>query len=155
MQPLWALRCMFPGRARVLQGRGCCRGARAREKASPAERVTVSHCALGPLQAGRGVPRAAALLSLPRACQLGPNLISVLSGANPIKTQFCLLPTAFLPHNDSPSQGLSGEARSRAPCAGSADTLPPIRIVLEPPPGSPGSGAGPRLWLRTSFPPSH
>lgn len=37
-------------------------------------------------------------------CQLDSNLISVLS-SNPIKTQFCLLPTAFFKWNYCPSKG--------------------------------------------------
>lgn len=67
------------------------RDARAGEKASPARRVPARR---GAPQAGRDIPSNAAQLSapagppplsLPRACQLGPNLISVLSVRTPLK----------------------------------------------------------------------
>lgn len=140
-----AVRYTFPGRARVLRGAGLEAGTPGRERrrrqrgGSPRARVPCRPDATIPsdaaqLSAPAGPPR----LSLPRACQLGPNLISVLSVRTPLKP------------NSAYYQQLSYHTRllpprreavmSGAPCAGPMETVPRTRSVPAAPAPCPGPG---------------
>lgn len=87
-----AVRYAFPSRARVLWRAGLAPGTQGPERRRRPRRGVPARP--GPPPAGRDIPGEAAQLSapagppplsLPRACQLGPNLICVLSVRTPLK----------------------------------------------------------------------
>lgn len=141
---LGALRCPFPGAAWFSPGRAGRRGRG--EKAAPLKRVQVCLGPRGP--AGLGVPRAAVLL--PSACQLGPNLISVLSVQTPLKVssayhqQLSSHTTTLLPKAAVARCGAGLPAGLRTPFPGCS--------VLAGPSWFPRPKSGPRLGLRLSLP---
>lgn len=133
-------------------GRAGARAAAAGEKAAPAWRVPAHP---GSPRAGRGGPAVAAQLgapvgpaplSLPRACQSGPNLISVLSVRTPLKPNSASLPHSASPPRSPPPrpQGHPGAVRTQAPRARPVRNPPRTRSVpAAPTPGSPGPEPGP------------
>lgn len=120
------------------------RGGAPRAEGSPRARYAST-----PLQAGRGVPGAAALSgprgpaslppprSLPRACQLGPNLISVLSVRTPLKPNSADYQQLSWHARPLPPRG-ARRGEERGPAARDAESLRP-RPGFPRPDSAPGT----------------